>query len=197
MVEPKITTVDTAPKKRRESFLVLLFSAVVIGIIGLALWVSIDSVWEKIRISEGLQQIISIVAMARDAARSDPQFATGDRKDLLNALERSGRIQTDGVLDGIKMLKNPWGNPMVAVVNTDGNVRVETIVPPHICQRFIGSFGQNPRSFGIKQVEVKGSYSSWRQVYNGSVGSGISEANISAGCGDTIQADAALIFSLR
>lgn len=197
MVESKNKTTDAAPRRRKESILVLLFSGIVVAIIGLALWISIDSILEKIRVSQGLQQIISIVAMTRDTVRADQRFAVGERKDLLDALERSGRLQTDGTSEDVKFIRNPWGNILIAAVTPDGNIRVETIVPPHICQRFIGSFAKNPQSFGVKQVEVKGFHSSWRQVYNGSTNEGISESNISAGCSDTVQADAALIFSLR
>lgn len=198
MVENGVPSPETlVVKKKYESPLALLFSGIVIAIIGLALWISINSIFEKIRISQGLQQITSIVSMARDAAKSDSHFVGLDRRDLLDGLERSGRIQTDGVVDGVKVLNNPWKNILVALVNTDGTVRIETIVPPHICQRFIGSFAHNMQGFGIKWVEVKGYNNSWRQIYDGAHGGTLSEATIAAGCGDTVQADVALTFTVR
>jgi hypothetical protein len=198
MVEPNAHLPENlTSSKKSESPLVLIFSGIVIALIAVALWISINSIFEKIRISQGLQQITTIVALARDSARTDSHFALDDRKDLLEALERSGRLRTDGIVDGVKVLHNPWKNILVGLINPNGNIRVETVVPPHICQRFIGSFGQNLQSFGIKQIDIKGSDSSWRQVYNGAVDGKINEITIAAGCGDTVQSDVALTFSLH
>lgn len=184
-------------EKKPESPLVLIFSGIVVAVIILALWISIDSILEKVRISRGLQQIITIVSLARDAGAVDANFFATERKDLLDLLEHNGRIQSDGSDQGVKFLKNPWRNYLVAFITADRNIRVETIVPPHICQRFIGSFGQNPQSFGIRQVEVKGYTNAWRQVYGGAIGNSITETTIAAGCGDTVEADVALTFAIR
>jgi len=204
MVQPNAPMTESPPKRRNFSNIpVLLFSGIVTGIIVTALWVSVTSIYEKIRIAQGLEQIITIVDIARGAAKTDINFMAGDRKDLLVALERSGRIKTDGAVDGIKTITNPWGNVMVAVKNSDGNIRVETIVPPHICQRFIGSFAQNPVAYGIRGVEVKGWNNAWRRVFDSDLSenrnavASMSETTIAAACADTVQANVALTFVLR
>lgn len=197
MIQTKSKNGQSGIIKKIGSIPVLLFSAIVVAIIAASLWISVTSVLEKIRVSDGLQQIISIVAMAREASRADVNFAVAERRDLLAALERMGRVRTDGTNDGLKFLRNPWNNILVGAVGDNNTIRVESIVPPHICQRFIGSFASNPQSFGIRQVEVRGYNTSWRRVYDQGMGTGIAENNIAAGCSDTVQADVAMIFTLR
>jgi len=204
MAQGNVPPTDSSQKRRTFANIpVLIFSGLVTGIVVSALWISISSIYEKIRIVQGLEKIITIVDLARNAAKTDINFMAGDRKDLLAALENSRRIKTDNVVDGIKTITNPWGNVMVAIKNTDGNIRVETIVPPHICQRFIGSFAQNPQDYGIRRVEVKGWNNAWRQVYetdpkeNRAGASSINEATITAACADTVQANVALSFAIK
>ncbi len=187
---------SAAPRKR-ESLLVLCVSGVVVGVILAGLWISATAIIEKVRLANGLRQIIDVVSVAREAAAFDSALGASGREDMMLALQKLGRFTPDGEIDGVKTARNPWGGILTALALPGGIMRVQTIVPTHACQRVIDVFGQNPQALGLRQIEVKGWQESWRQVYvEGSRGK-VSEEEIAAGCSNTVQANVALTFSLR
>jgi hypothetical protein len=186
------------PKRPREPLYVVLLSGIVIGLIIMGLFVSASAVAEKVRMSHGYGAILDIVDKARHTAASDRQLGNNGRQDLLATLERLGQIITAGESDGIRILRNPWGGIVVALAMPDNAIRIETIVPTHVCQRFISFlFDQDPQALGLRAIEVKPLDGPWRQTYVDGSQVRATDPEIAASCGGSKQADVALLFTLR
>jgi hypothetical protein len=186
------------PSRPREPIYVVMVSGIVIGLILLGLFISVTAVAEKVRMSHGYTAILDIVDKGRHAAQTDKQLGLGNKQDLLMVLERLGQITTAGEADGIKVLHNPWGGALVALAMPDNVIRIESIVPTHVCQRFISFlFDQDPHALGLRAIEVKSFQGSWRQTYSEGMQGRLTDRDIAINCGDTEQADVALVFTLR
>ncbi len=182
---------------RQERIVVLLMSGIILGVVFIGLWVTLGAAAENVRQSRALQQIIEIVYATRQISTEDQSFESKGHDDLLKVLEDRSFIKTNAEIQGIRVMANPWGNAVVAVSTPGGKIRLESIVPPHACQRIIEFFGKNSASLLVDSIEVKGWNNSWRQVFNKSNGGKISNKQINAGCNDTVSADVALVFEIR
>jgi len=198
MAETNSSLFEGKRTRKKKSLVALAFSAAVVTFAVLALVISVCSIFEKIRLSQGLQQVFNVVGQARDAVKTDPNLIASGHKDLLDAMEHAGRLKTDSSTGNVKALKNPWGNNLTSFVTaTNDEVRVENMLLSRVCQRFIGFFGQDPQSFGVKNIEVKGSDNNWYHLYDSAMAGGVSESAIADGCSDTAAVDAAITFSLH
>ena len=184
------------PPRRKTDVFAILVSGLVIGVLIVGLWISVNAVIEKMRLAQGLRRIIDIVSTAREMSVNDRTIGQ-KQEDLVAMLERLGRDTPTGTSGDLKALTNPWGGVLLATIVPAGHVHIETVVPPYVCRRMTDLFGQDTQALGVELIEVRGAKESWRMLYSKASPAPVGEAAINAACGSSAETDIALTFSLR
>lgn len=191
------------PHKRRPGGFVrkLLVLVVAIGVAVLiagSLWVSIDAMIEKVKVSRVTSQILDIVDMARHLASLEAKFGSATREDIIARLVRTGQIKiADENGSGLMTLVNPWGGALTTFTVSSDLFRMETVVPSRSCARIVSLLIESNTSLGLKQVDTRSGDESWRQIY-ASVGRGhLGSDEVAAGCRSDKVINLALSFALR
>jgi hypothetical protein len=188
---------DSTPLTPKSDLFAIVTAVLIAVLVGGSLWISINGLIEKVRLSHQLQQVIDIVSMAHDSAlagRLDPN----NQEDLLAALGRLGNLTPTGEINGIKTLSNPWGGIVAASTVAGGKFfRLETVAPADKCRRLIDLFDQNRGALNLEQIETKDREGNWQYIYaeNGNTKPG--NTKLAANCNNPVQADIILTFSLK
>jgi hypothetical protein len=198
---PSNRSAQSETRRRRltagRKALVLIVSIVVAALIAASLWISVAAVVEKVRVANGMRQIIDIVDMSRQLAITQHDLGAVDREDLLARLARTGRIKLAGDSGGLMTVSNPWDGSIVAFASSRNSMHLESVVPSRVCERIVELLAKDIESLGLRQIDVKGWKESWRQIYSESGHGRVGAIEISAGCQSDVQVVLALTFALR
>lgn len=175
----------------------LTLSGIAIGTAVLGLWIAVWSTQEKLRLSHGVGQIMQVVNLSRDLARSYSYLGKNGREDLLAKLYRIQQLPDAHAVDGIYALANPWDGLLFAVTLPDQMMRIETMLPPRTCRRIVDMFAENPDTLGVLRIEVKGWEQPWKTVYSAEENLTFDDNLISEACQSTVRAQVSLILKLR
>ena len=171
-----------------------IFIAIVVG--G-SLWISVNGLIEKVHLSRELQQIVDIVAAAKDAALAR-RLDENNSEDLLAALGHFGSLTPTGEINGVKTLSNPWGGTVAASTIPGGRqFRLETVAPASKCRRLLDLFVQNQAVLGIQQITVKDREANWQPLYAENAVGQPAESQLTAICNNPVQADMIITFALK
>ncbi|MDE1900454.1 MAG: hypothetical protein KGI37_02275 [Alphaproteobacteria bacterium] len=148
------------PQKKTYSRIgFLVTAAVVMSIIVASLTLSVMAYIENQRFLHSANQIMQIVNMARTAARNQQGFAQTPGTDALAALRQTGQILPSTI--------NDWDGMIRATVTADGQLRMETDLPPHECRRLgLYFISVPPSGLGLTQIEARrGGAPGWTAIY--------------------------------
>lgn len=186
-----------------------LVTPVVAGGMFVGLATAIGAAYENVRLARAKDQILSLVALARETKtdpKRDPRLATSQLLDQMATLYPSLVVATEGS-NAAKFpigMVNPWaGLTRLTVTPSALQLRVETDMPPAACRRMIHAYARDSSALGVQRVEVRDNrdQAAWRQLYQapltGTPSLRLSEAAIVAGCGQAQQAVLALTFRLK
>jgi hypothetical protein len=165
--------------------------------IAFGLWLAVSAAFENIRLVRATDQILGVVATARDVAQ-DPR-----QTDALATMALFDRLGVPRNQQGSSTaMENPWELPLaVKVFTSDGLVRIENQLSSSSCRHLILLFAKDAVSLGLQGVDVLPSEGGrGRQLYDASpthrTGQ-LDQASITAGCGDAERVVLALSFALR
>lgn len=170
----------------------------VVGIVAVALWLSVAAIFENMRFVQASEQILTLMARSRDYVRERGGYNEGP--DLLAQLGRGARVV--GVQQGpVAFVSNAWGRRMTLGALEPLRGRLETTVPTSMCRRLVEFFGGDLVGLGILRIEARNeSIEAWRLIYEG--GGEAHPAKIVAGalmkgCGVGDWAQMGLTFELK
>ena len=173
-----------------------VITLIVTVVVVAGLWLATTAAYENIRISRGTDQILSVIANARDMAIGG-NFQAGD--DLLQRLARAGRL-TDINGANPSYVLNTWQMPITAKVLSANQARFELTLPTPICRRLAAFFSKDAIALGIQEIEGRVSGSPWQKIHEIVDVKKLvepSSATIYRGCGEEQQVMLALVLQLR
>jgi hypothetical protein len=174
--------------------LVFLLIALIVVI---SLWITAAAVVENIRFAQATDQILHLIATARDFASTNKNFAAQPGQDLLKELVRAGN--GEGVIDGQPaMLKNSWNGYVTATASAPSTMRVETDIASRDCRRMALFFLKNGRDLGLNMMEAnQDTPPLWRQFFNQKGMSSSGNQSVEVACGESSHVTLALGFLLN
>lgn len=179
----------------------LFVAPLVLAAVAGGLWVTVSAAYEDVRLARAADQILAVVAVARDMAVD--VHINGDRTTAI-LLEQLAPLESLHVVKNpdasLQGLANPWGRlETVSLKPSTQIVRFETTLPTFACRRLLLFFSKDVVSLGLLRVETRnaGSESDWQQLYDSATMRGLESPAIAAGCGEARDAALALIFKIR
>ena len=160
--------------------------------------------YENIHFARATDQILSVIAAARDMGAN--LSATPDRAtaDLFERLSHFENLHIRPAAEGAKWpsLTNPWGGRMdVEMLPSSRELRLQTTLSPVVCRRMILFYAKDAPPLGVQRVEAREEGpvpTTGRMLYDGSEDISRSKLNLSAvkvGCGEGKQV--ALILTIH
>lgn len=201
--------------KNRKTWLQNSLFVVLVPFVGLIIfvgfWMSGFSALETYRFGLLSDQLIGAVTVARNeriGPNVDPARAFYDLMNRYASYKMdietvSLGAQQNGREATLRVLKNPWDEPISVSVNpAQQNVAFETVLTVPVCRRLLNFFGKDANSIGLVRVAVRDDTPSalWRLVFalSGEKGaSSIDPQMAIAGCGDGEKSVVSLTFRLR
>lgn len=170
-----------------------------------ALWLAFMAGAENIRFVHATDQVLRIVAVARDNAALYPWL--DEKQATVSLIDRLSRTDSENVrLTGdqsLPQLFNPWnGRVDTNFAVAEKKVRVQTVVSPTICRRMIRFYGKDAASLGITAIDVQDEAPAavkrvLYDVADKNARKGILPEAINTGCGQSGTVRLQLTFRLR
>lgn len=163
------------------------------------IWAAVSAALENIRFAQATDQVLQLVATARDYAAHTPVFATQLDDDVLGALNHAAIINVMDGVDHRKKLENVWGGNILATVVEPSVMRVEGDMPTHDCRRMALFLINDAKDLQLEVMEARGlGQKTWQRFYDGRSDVGpASSRGIDSACGGASFAVLALVFRLR
>jgi hypothetical protein len=172
----------------------LLAAAVAVAVL-VAVWLALAAAYENVRFARATDQVLGLVAAARDQAGRDPSFGLRTGEDLLVRLARAGQ-PLPGTLDGAA-LRNTWGGQVTATALPASLMRLEMQLPVYNCRRLALFISQDAQDLGVQRMEAQGAGTAWKSFHDAAEGGQADSLSINAACGPASWATLALVFRLR
>ncbi len=174
------------------ALLVAIIIAAAIGVAG-------ASMLENMRFARATDQIIALVAPARDLAAHDKNFAAQPGEDLLASLARARAVPNIVTTSQPAVMANAWQGSVHASVASSGVMRIESDVPAHDCRRLALFLAKNGGDSGLQLMEARQeSAAQWQRLYDNTLPTAVNESQVQAACGQAPQqVTLAMAFRLR
>jgi len=166
--------------------LVIPVTAAIIG----SLWVTAAAAYENVKFARGADQMLALIASARDAAAKDARFGQQPNEDVISDLIRLGQYTARP--------SNVWDGAIRATAGSPSMMRIEADLPSRACRRLAAFFGREASEVALQKIEARGWDGVWRQIYNAPHSpSGPSMLDIDVACGSGDNTVLALTLQLR
>ena len=181
-----------------------LAAPVVMAAILAALWLAVMAAHENVRFARATDQVLGVIAIARNTATNPAATQESATADLLERLSHFESMRVRPAENGTQRpsLINSWGRRMeVEMLPFSHQLRVQTSLSPAACRRMILFYAKDAPPLGVQRVEVNDEgllQTSGRMLYGGPDDIARSKLDLSAvnaGCGESEQV--ALILTIR
>lgn len=187
---------------------VIFIAPLVLALVLAGVWLVGNAAYENIRLSRAADQIVSVVALARDM--HVPKTADANR--VMGAF--AARMQSQSIAPVIitksafldqpaqKGFENPWGNPVSFYFYPAAQaMRLEGLFSSVACRKLLLLYAKDAGALGIRRVDIKSEDVAgvWGLIYQSQKdqkNSQISEEAIYVGCGKSKEVILSLSFSL-
>ena len=166
---------------------VMLAAVILVGVAG----------YENFRFARGLDQCLNLISVAKRYADVQPGFAQQSGEDILANLARNGQITAQTSEGHAARIVNPWGGDMHAVVTEPSVLRIDAVVPAHVCRRLGMYLTKLARDFALVEFAARDGDAPYRLAYNGNLAKTIGEEDMTQICGDAKTATVVAAFRLR
>lgn len=174
----------------------ILIALPVTAVLAAAIWLAASAAYENVRFAQTAEQLLSLVALARDSASKDPNFGRQPGENLIASLIRRGQLAAPG--DGAQQtLTNDWQGEVRAETSQPFLMRLETELPARDCRRLALFLSNDLKALALQKMEAREGNGFWRLFYDVDGGQGFSQPAAAVACGQGEQVTLALTLRLH